>query len=124
MHRATCAFCVQPCTVTVLEAERTSVLLEAGKSLSGNIQLIIFSALALPFQRSFHPGLTLKATETSAFMSPTPTPPCGPVGPDKRSYHKRALLGAKHSPSFSWNKLTAWLPEQGLKVTASEQTKH
>lgn len=43
-------------------------------------------------------GLTLKATETRAFRSPLP---CGPVGPDKRSYYKGALLAAKHSPSFS-----------------------
>lgn len=110
LHRAICMCWVHPCKVTILEVESTSVLLAAGKCLSGNIQLIIFSTLALPFQRSFYPGLTLKVTETSAFMSLLP---CGPVGPDKRSYYKRAMLAAKHSPSFSWNRLTAWLPVQG-----------
>lgn len=97
-HRAICACCVQPHEVAFLETESTSVLSEAGKCLSGNIQLVIFSTLALPVQRHFHPGLTLKATETRAFRSPLP---CGPVGPDKRSYYKGALLAAKHSPSFS-----------------------
>lgn len=97
-HRAICACCVQPREFSFLEAESTSVLSEAGKCLSGNIQLVICSTLALPVRRHFHPGLTLKATETRAFRSLLP---CEPVGPDKRSYYKGALLAAKHSPSFS-----------------------
>jgi hypothetical protein len=54
-----------------------TVVLETGKCLSMNSYLTLFSTPA-PFQ-SFHPGLTLKATESSVFMSHLH---CGPAGVD------------------------------------------